>query len=117
MFAFNRWREKQQRKEKFSSLWKFIRTEEESQIDEGEVEKLNSALICLMPQNAIEAELGSIEKVFSEVFLVFPDTPGKHSEKGALWSKSFKLSWDFSGKTPSVSFSQTTFGFYNTAVA
>lgn len=50
------------------SLWKFIRTEEESQIDEGEVEKLNSALICLMPQNAIEAELGSIEKVFPEVF-------------------------------------------------
>lgn len=86
MFAFNRWREKQQRRS-FWVLWKFIRTEEESQIDEGEVEKLNSALICLMPQNAIEAELGSIEKVFPKFFLVFHAAPEKHSWREGLERK------------------------------
>lgn len=74
------------------SLWKFIRTEEENQIDEGEVEKLNSALICLMPQNAIEAELGSIEKVFPEVFSRFPRYTREAQLEGVLrveWEQKF----------------------------
>lgn len=95
MFAFNRWREKEAAAKGEVSwvLWKFIRTQEESQIDEGEVEKLNSALICLMPQNAIEAELGSIEKVFSEVFSCFSRTSREAQLKGRITSrsKSFKL--------------------------